>query len=268
MYGRADGGIELEDHPALAGSEPPKNVEIVLSRYAGEVSYMDHHIGRLLDDLRRRGILDNALLVVTSDHGEVLSPTAEHPYNHGWTTYQADVRAVGIFRLPNAERGGTRLDLPTASIDILPTVLNYLGLPLPAGVEGEAIDLKDPGGGAMSRTRFGEATWPWDADSDSQWLNNLKARCVREGSFKYIQTQYLGREELYDLSTDPHERRNLLASLAPEMVARAAELRGKLEAWTATADPLPSYFDRDRREETLRRLRALGYVADPNDEPD
>jgi choline-sulfatase len=266
MYGDAPGAIRLEEHPALTGGYRPSRLRQYLCRYAGEVSYMDHHVGRLIDDLKRRGILDHAILVVTSDHGENLGDEPSHLFDHGWTVYQSVMAAVGLIRLPDGMHGGTRLDLPVASVDVVPTLVNYLGLPMPAGVDGLAIDLTNPRQTMVSRTRFGEATKPWDeVETDPRWFNNRKARCVRDGPFKYIHTAYRETEELYDLSSDPHERDNLLASRAPEFLARVAELRGKLDAWTATQKPLPSHFDREQREETVRRLKALGYLSDDGD---
>ncbi len=263
MYGDAPGAIRLVDHPALTGGYRPNWLKDYLRRYAGEVSYMDHHVGRLIDDLKRRGILDNAVLVVTSDHGENLGDEPSYLFDHGWTVYQSVMAAVGMIRLPNATHGGTQLDSPMASVDVLPTVVNYLGLPMPVGVDGTAIDVANPRQAMTARTSFGEATKPWDeVETDPRWFNNRKARCVRDGPFKYIYTAYRGTEELYDLSSDPHERRNLLASGAPEFTARAAELRRKLEAWSAGQKPLPSHFDHRQREETVRRLKALGYLSD------
>jgi arylsulfatase A-like enzyme len=199
MYGRTEGAIELGEHPGLSVGYRRKGLRQYLCRYAGEVSYLDHHVGRLLDDLKRRGILDNALLVLTSDHGENLGDETSHLFDHGWTTYQSVMHAVGMIRLPDAAHGGTRLALPVASIDILPTTLRYLGLPAPPGVEGQAIDLTDPAQETLSRTRFGEATKPWDVETDRRWFNNPKARCVRDGPYKYIQTLHRVKEELYDL---------------------------------------------------------------------
>ena len=235
--------------------------------YAGEISYMDHHVGRLLDDLKRRGILDNALLIVTSDHGENLGDAEQSAPGHGWSTYQVEVHAVCLVRLPRAARGGTRVALPVASIDILPSVLSYLGLPIPVGVEGEVIDLNQPGGIDGGRVRFSEATKPWEpVEVDPRWYNIPKPCCVREGSLKYIRTLYQGREELYDLATDPYEHANLLASPTPEVTARAAELRQKLRDWVASGKPLPSHFDPRHQEDTMRRLQAMGYLGGEDDD--
>jgi arylsulfatase A-like enzyme len=262
MYGDAPGAIALEDHPVLTCGEDLIDSRRSLELYAGEVSYMDFHVGRLLDELRRRGILDQALVLVTSDHGENPGDKRGKPFHHGRTVYQSEMHCVGLIRLPGAAHGGMRCELPLSSIDMLPTVVSQLGLPIPAGVEGEALDLANPGQSFLSRPRFGEASKPYKEESDPAWFNNTKPRCIREGPFKYIQTRYQSREELYDLRTDPHERANLLDYPGTEFATRAADLRRKLEAWTAAQNPLPSHFDGRNPDETIARLRALGYLDD------
>jgi arylsulfatase A-like enzyme len=266
MYGETAGAIKLQDHPATAFGDPPPEIRRILYDYTGEVSYMDHHVGRLLDDLRRRGILDHALLVVTSDHGECLGDTVDRRVGHGSTVYECELRSVAMFRLPNGAQGGRRLDLPAASIDVLPTVLDYVGLTIPSDVEGDVLDLAGSEPATSARTRFAEASKPRSEESDASWFNDRKARCVRQGQFKYIQTPYRATEELYDLSADPLEQRNLLGSFTPEMVSRAAELRRQLAAWTAMQNPLPTHFDQQQRDETVRRLRALGYLVGEEEE--
>ena len=231
------------------------------ARYAGEITYMDEHIGRLLDALDERGILDEAILVVVSDHGEDLW---DHPqyFNHGLTTYQSSMHAVCMVRMPKAASGGSRIDDLVGSIDVLPTILNYLGLSIPKGIDGEAVDLIQGVVPSSPRTRFGEATKPWNkVETDPRWYNNLKARCVWEGSLKYIRVPYNGSEALYDLAADPNERNNLLTSPSPQARASAKTLRHKLEAWTNSARPLPSTFQPSQRDETIRRLKSLGYLG-------
>jgi len=262
LYSFGAGRAPPPDHPALARARLPQALQARLWAYAGEVSYMDAQVGRLLDDLRRRGVLDQALVIVTSDHGENLGENPGVPFDHGWTVYQCDVHAVAMFRLPGGQHGGTRLDLPAASIDVLPTVLKYLALPVPTGVEGRAIDLRRPPAQWPDRTRFGEATKPWHVEAESGWYNVPKARCVRDGPFKYVCAPAAGREQLFDLSSDPHEFRDLLGPLLPAPLARAGELRARLDAWTAAARPLPTHFERQRGDETIRRLKAMGYLED------
>jgi len=94
-------------------------------------------------------------------------------------------------------------------------------------------------------------------------MNILKARYIRSGWHKLIQTPYLGTEELYDLESDPSEQRNLLQNPSPEVLEIAARLRTELTTWAESADPLPTHFDESQREETRARLRSLGYIIDP-----
>jgi len=249
------GHIELPD---WSGVHP--EVRKILRNYAGEVSYMDEQLGRLLDYLEQNGILDEALLVVTSDHGENLGEHEGH-VGHGWTTYQTTMRAVGMIRLPGALRGGTRVPQPMANIDILPTLLTYLGLPLPEGIEGMAFDLNESHAFPAERTRFGEATRPREeVETDRRWYNLRKERCVWKGQFKYVQKPYQGTEALYDLSSDPGEEVNLLVALPSGLRDKAAELKRDLKAWAYSATPLASRFEPSQAVDTEQRLKALGYL--------
>lgn len=232
--------------------------ERLAAQYAAEISYLDEHVGRLLDDLRRRGILDDALVVVTSDHGESLWDRPEC-FDHGWLTYQQTMHAIGVLRLPGAAGAGRRIPTLAANIDLLPTMLELLELPASPDVEGAPIDLSGAAAQGVP-TRFGQATKPWEVETDPLWPNRTKARCVREGRYKLIQVPYAGVEELYDLAADPGERTNLLAAPGAEHAALATALRETLEAWAAAARPHPVAFDEHHREETLERLRALGYI--------
>ncbi|MCG3125495.1 MAG: Arylsulfatase [Phycisphaerae bacterium] len=229
-------------------------------RYAGEVSYMDEHVGRLLDDLEHRGILDDALLIVASDHGENHWEHADY-FDHGSAVYETTLRGVGMIRLPKGRHGGTRLDAPVASIDILPTILRFLGLPSPARVEGEALDLDAPAAPRGDRALLAEATEPWIPPGESRWANARKMRSARAGRYKLVQSPISEREALYDVAADPLEQTDLLPAATAELTATAAALRSQLAAWGAAANPLPSHFDASLRDDTMRRLKAMGYLG-------
>jgi len=230
--------------------------------YAGEISYMDHHLGELLTYLQQKGILDNAILVVTSDHGENFW---EHmPYfHHGTSLYQTSMHAVCMIRLPDAQQGGTVVNLPLSSIDILPAVLAYLDLPAPDGIDGRRFDVNRCAATIGDRVVYGQATLtsPWKVpDVSSGWQHTNKARCVRSGNLVYMETPYASREELYDLSSDPYEQNNLMGSPTSQIASVARGLKQKLETWVASADPLESFPEKARREETVEKLKALGYL--------
>ena len=229
-------------------------------RYAGEMSYMDEHFGRMLDYLDQRGILDEALLIVTSDHGENFWGHFIE-WNHGATLYQSTVGAICMIRLPGALHGGCTVEHLLGNIDLLPSILTYLDLPIPQGIDGEPIDLKASPIDFEPRTLFSQATKPWDeVETDPRWYNIRKASCVRDGRWKYVSTPYRGTEELYDLDADPNERHNLLADPAPETTAQADRLRPILQAWRDSASPLASRFVDKGGKEALQKLRSLGYL--------
>jgi arylsulfatase A-like enzyme len=246
----------------ISGAEERRTARRLSLQYASEISYLDHEVGRLLDALRERGILDRALLVVTSDHGETF---LERPpfFNHGYHVHGPSTRAVCLIRLPGAARAGTRVGSLVASVDVLPTVLAWLGLWSPEEVDGEALDLRSELDPAAPRTRFAEATKPWEsAETDPRWVNLRKARAVREGRLKLVWTPHLGTEALYDVVADPAEQHDLLGGAPPELRAEAARLREKLVHWTDSAAPLPSEFVKGDWLDTVERLRALGYLED------
>ena len=81
-----------------------------------------------------------------------------------------------------------------------------------------------------------------------------------DGDLKLMRIPYVGVEALFDLARDPREQDDLLQRPTPDHTAQAKRLRTLLDAWSESADPLPSDFDRSQRDETARRLRALGYL--------
>ncbi len=228
--------------------------------YAGEISYMDEQIGRLLDYLKKHRILDDAIVIVTSDHGENFREHPQH-WNHGLTVYETTMSAVCMIRLPRMNKAGTKVKQLVASIDLMPTLLKYLGLSIPDDIDGEAIELTGREISFQPRIRFGQASKPWETvETDPRWYNIHKARCVYDDKLKYIQTPYALSEEFYDLSNDPYERNNLLPAVSNELAGKADELKRKLETWANSAAPLPSRFESSQKQDTIRKLKSLGYL--------
>jgi hypothetical protein len=83
---------------------------------------------------------------------------------------------------------------------------------------------------------------------------------VREGRYKLIQTPHAKAEALYDLESDPAETENLLSTPTEEVEETARQLRRALEGWSESADPLPSTFEGMEKEDTIRKLKSLGYL--------
>ncbi|MEN8161802.1 MAG: sulfatase-like hydrolase/transferase, partial [Myxococcota bacterium] len=252
----ADPGQVLQSQ-AHAGADRATALQPYAWRYAAQITYLDREVGRLLAHLRETGILDDALLLVTSDHGENFwEHDAEVLFQHHKWVYQTTVHALGLVRLPGGRGGGTRLEAPASHVDLLPTLLAQLGLDASDAVQGVALDLLG-GREAPARPLFGLATGPhWPGGPPRQ----QNARFVREGRFKLIQTPDAGTEALYDLAADPGETENLLATPSAEAAATAERLRAALGAWWDASDPLPAAFGGMEKNDTIEKLRSLGYI--------
>ena len=235
-------------------SPPPVfNGKIPESPYHAEVAYQDAQLGRFIDELEKRGLRDNTLVVVTADHGEGLLDHGER--THSYFLYESTIRIPlllwGLEGLPK----GARIPSLVRNIDIAPTVLELLGqypldevdgrsmMPL---IRGESTDL--------GVTAYGEAS------RITSTFNIAPLRYVREGRWKYI---HKVGPEVYDVAADPRELVNRV-DRDPEVAAR---LRTRLEEILRGAQP--------RRADSLvaitpqveAQLRALGYVEVQGDAP-
>ena len=213
--------------------------------YNGEIAYADEIIGQLFDSLRARGLYDNALIILLSDHGEGLADHGEE--EHGIFLYDEVIRVPLIVKLPNSRAAGLRVPDPVQHIDLLPTLLDLVGAEPIEGLRGRSLRPllegdRDPW---PARYIYSEALYPryhfgW---SELYALTSAQFRFVKAPS-----------EELYDLIADPDERENLVprrARTVLDMRTALDELRGAgpIEAPAAVSD------------EVLQRLRSLGYFG-------
>lgn len=229
--------------PHAPYSPPPQHRHLA-DAYDGEVAYADELVGRFLDRLRAAGVLDRAVVAMTSDHGEGLGDHGEQ--EHGFLLYRESVRVPLLLRLPGGALGGRRIGGALAQADIAPTLLDLAGLPA-TGLDGTSLlDAIRAGARAGAPASvYAETYFPRYHFGWSELLS------VSDGRFRYVHAPH---PELFDLRADPGEKRNL----AGERVAVAAAMRGWLERsglMGAAAAPAP--IDPEVQE----RLQALGYVG-------
>ena len=211
------------------------------SPYDAEVAYADAMLGRLLDRLADVHALDRTLIVVTADHGESLGEHGEA--THGLFAYDATL-AVPLV-LSGAGLAPSVVEAPAGHADILPTVVDLLGIAAPAGLTGESL-VTPP---AMDRPVYFEAL---DAHLTRDWA---PLTGVATAQWKYID---LPLPELYDLAADPYEVTNVVAR-APARATALARQRARLGADTRAAPAAAPPVDAAAE----RRLRSLGYTATP-----
>jgi len=239
----------LEDHANEATDLDRELAEL----YRAEIEYMDEHLGRLFDGLAQRGWDEDALVLVTADHGETFHEHAD-TWNHGLWVHETTVHVPLIVSAPGALGRGLRVTDPVSTVDLVPTVLDLLGIEADGRIEGRSLAPYLRGERLPPRPVFTEATQP-KQQAGGTWRNSPKAKAIRVGSWKYVWAPYLEYEALFELSSDPDELVNRIDD--PDAALQLAPLRETLRAWSASARPLPSNMDLD--PETVQKLRDMGY---------
>lgn len=232
------------------------------AEYTAEVAFTDHHVGRLLEGLSARGVLGEALVIVTSDHGETFH---EHSatFSHGETVYDTEVRTPLIVALPGDRNAGRRVSGEVSGVDVAPTVLDALGLALPARVEGRSLLATLSGAAREERVVFSEATKPGDRpefEALPPWINRGKFQSASDGRYKLVVRATDGLRRLFEPAVDPLEQRDLLLEGDREAEAAAARLERALDERLDGARPFATRAVTQRDQ--LEALRALGYVGD------
>ncbi len=211
--------------------------------YDGEIAYADELVGRLIDSLRRRGLYDRALVILLSDHGEGLGDHGEE--EHGLFLYSETIRVPLVVKLPGERDKGLRLAQPVEHIDLVPTILDLLHAPIPSDLRGRSLVPLFDGGTIEDRGLYAESLYA------RYHLGWSELYALTDGRYRFIRAP---RDELYDVQTDPHERRNLVPEREQTRVAMREALARIRGGSTVTAPGRVSAEDR-------QRLQALGYIG-------
>ncbi len=225
---------------------PPFDAEYRDRKYDGEIAYVDLIIGKLLDLLKEKGLENTTLIVVAGDHGEALGEKKE--IDHGLFLYDGTLRVPMIVRLGKDLPAGRVVSSRVRLIDIMPTVLDSLGIPVPSGVRGTSLLPYARGKRTADlpvhiETFYPRETFGWSA------LTGLI-----DGVWKYIRAP---TPELYDLPLDPHEEKNL-ASAEPAVLREEAR---KLDEFIARSGARKGPAGRAVSAAEAERLRSLGYLG-------
>jgi arylsulfatase A-like enzyme/Flp pilus assembly protein TadD len=216
--------------------------------YDGEISSVDEQVGRLLQELEKRGLAGRTAVAVVADHGEGLGEHGE--LTHGLLLYEPTLRVPFLLRSPGLPAGAV-LRTPVSLVDLAPTLAGLLGKSLPAP-SGRTLDGRD----LSAALRKGEEPAPADVYAETRYpalfgwspLSSLRRREI-----KYIAAP---RPEMYDLARDPGEATNLAAAAGEAdrlrgFAGRLAEIEsGAVETPRGAVDA-----------ETRARLASLGYAT-------
>jgi len=234
---------------AKAATMTEKDRNHLKALYDSEISFTDEYIGRFLDELKRLGLYDSSLIVLTADHGEEFSERGDHWIGHTKKLYQDLIHVPLIIKLPDGAARRTVED-DVGLIDVMPTIVGHLALETPRSYrcEGRSLDLN---GNAPPEPR--------PIFSETRRLAKLQS-VVWKG-WKLIYDLRRGSQELYDLNDDPEETRNLAAANPRER----DELRAFLWSWRAEIARLRAGIKVEPKRPIFNdvehaRLRSLGYI--------
>ncbi|HEU5315079.1 MAG TPA: sulfatase-like hydrolase/transferase, partial [Chloroflexota bacterium] len=222
----------------------------LVARYWGLTSLVDTYVGRILEHLEERGLAEETIVVYSTDHGDMMG---EHRLIAKGVPYEGSARVPLVVRVPGV--APRRIETPVCQVDLLPTLMEALGHDAPAHAQGESLlGLMREGDGARGRPEEAQVVFEWsgaqgDLGADGHRYDpavvgkaGAPQRTIRVGRWK-LTVDVAGEHELYDLESDPLERRNLMWGDRLGRHAGAAEAVGdlweRLRGWQArTADGL------------------------------
>jgi arylsulfatase A-like enzyme/Tfp pilus assembly protein PilF len=246
-------------HDPYDPPEPYKS-KYASAPYDGEIAYADSALGKFLSDLRTRRLYDSALIAVMADHGEALGEHGED--THGFFLYDETIHVPLVIKLPGAapagkdsatkSSAGTKIDNRVGLVDVLPTILQAVKIPVPPEVQGESLLgmlLPNPAPAeSADRPAYAETDYPQNTYGWSP------LRALRTGKYLYIKAP---RQELYDQSADPKAEHDLSSASTAVTSTLAAQLDAFRQKTSNSREAPKSAVD----PEAQAKLAALGYVA-------
>ena len=187
---------------------------VITAKYFGAIANVDDNVGRMFAELERLGMMDNTLILFSADHGNMLGEKGR------WfkgVEYEGSAHIPLLWRGPKgaAENAGRVETKIVENTDLAPTILDYIGAPVPAGMQGRSF---------LKLARGGDANWK------DRCYSHLRSGMVRTAEWKFIAN---GAEdfELYDMRRDPHEEKNVAGEAGRK--ALVSDLNGRLTRWLA-----------------------------------
>ncbi|QDT46905.1 Arylsulfatase [Symmachiella dynata] len=231
----------------LRGNKPPYDMDRaklnwIYRSYYASITHIDREVGRILQTLKETGQAENTIVVFASDHGDQL---LEHGLMGKNVFFEASVRVPLMLRLPGRIQPG-QYDELVETIDVLPTLMELCGLPIPEDCHGRSLSplIAEKAGDYTPRDAVhseniipevitgGSLDFEFVPGQGIKGIRHPDAKMIRTDRWKYNYYPE-GFAELYDLKNDPHEQHNLAND--PARAVTVAELKGRILDWLITA---------------------------------
>ncbi|OPZ16429.1 MAG: Arylsulfatase [candidate division BRC1 bacterium ADurb.BinA364] len=186
---------------AVHAGMAPRDLQRFVALYDGEIGWTDYQVGRLLDSMREWGLESRTLVAMFSDHGEEFF---EHgTKGHAHNLHDTLIHVPLLFRWPERWPGGARFDTPVSLVDLAPTLLDAARVPVPEWMQGRSLT------GALS----GKADLPVKTLFGDLFFRGNEQHYLLDGYIKLINDNKTRTQAIYNLLSDPEERRNLAAQM-------------------------------------------------------
>jgi arylsulfatase A-like enzyme len=223
-----EGSLRLH---SLAKLQNIRAIRRLKQLYAAKILYLDHYVGQLLNTVHALGLDKNTIIILTSDHGQLLY---SHPEDFNMddhrSLYNTDLQVPFIFRGPGIP-AGRRLDFLVSNYDILPTILGFENLPQPTHTDG--VSLKGIIQGTSSKPPH-----HYIYSEESVIKPQYSIRNVR---YKLIETMPTGQIQCFDEATDHRELRNICAQIPQEASKLKAALDRHIQLLIQQAKAYPDW---------------------------
>lgn len=232
----------------------------LINLYDAEISFVDGEIEKVVRELQRLNLWEKTLVIITADHGEAFG---EHDtYYHGLNLYDEVIRVPLIIKPPHCSSTGRSIASQVRNVDIMPTILDYCGAPIPKEINGISLRPVMEGKSLQDRPAYMEIYFRERGSIEHLFLG------YRTGRHKLIYDLCAGSAELFDLRKDPDEKVNLLAVPSGEVIEpRPTPLEKRIR--DAMIDHLglqsleqlaQTKLAKEMDAATEERLKALGYI--------
>ena len=221
----------------------PAELQHLIDLYDDEIVYFDLRFGEFLASLKKAGLLEDTILVLTADHGEEF---LEHGHiKHCRTLFDNSIKIPYVLRIPGVP--ARAVAAPVQNLDLVPTLLDYLGVDATGlGLEGRSL-----------RPLIEEKIEEKETGDLRQFASQGSLRSASDDRYKLIHDLAAGTWALYDLEADPGEKTDALARERRSF----HRLRESLTAWLARTEGVGSESESVRKaSEAEKKLRALGYL--------
>jgi arylsulfatase A-like enzyme/uncharacterized membrane protein YbhN (UPF0104 family) len=226
----------------------PEEAEELRKLYDGEIVYWDEHFGKLVAELKRRGVYDELTIVITADHGEEFMDHGA--FWHGTTLYDEQLHVPLYVKLPKNARGGSTVAHWVESVDVMPTLLALQGIKVPEGVQGVDLFLGKP-------QTFAEESHEGNVLSSVRLMRDGEALKLIEANAG--NPRGLKERELYRVGRDANEQ-NDLAQSEPAAVESAQQELKNVAKQAQTGALKANEVDLSMDKAAQERLKALGYA--------